>query len=220
MTEHDTLNRPLIGRRMLRGDENGSIIVVALLFLVILTFMGISAVETTVTENKIAVNDQLYKMAFYSADSGVYATPKVIRAFITEGDPLEAGSTDLPGITKILCPEGLDPDDCENKEFPEEDSSEDRFYRQIMGYVPHADSNDVRYELAPNTIEVDVKHIRVRQVAGGGAEFGAGYEGVGVGSMAGTSKEYGMYATAEAPRNSKAQVTSNYRYVIGVTGGL
>ena len=46
-------------------------VVSALLVLVILTIMGISAVTTSNIEVKIATNDQIHKMSFYAADGGV-----------------------------------------------------------------------------------------------------------------------------------------------------
>lgn len=52
-------------------DERGSTILLSMLILILLSFLGVSAVSTTVNELKIASNDQAYKKAFYNADSGV-----------------------------------------------------------------------------------------------------------------------------------------------------
>ncbi|MGD2187062.1 MAG: PilX N-terminal domain-containing pilus assembly protein [Desulfobacterales bacterium] len=51
-------------------NENGSAILVALLVLVLLTIIGMSATSNSNTELKITTNSQLYKTAFYAAESG------------------------------------------------------------------------------------------------------------------------------------------------------
>jgi len=57
--------------RSILANENGSVIVVAIIILVLLTLIGISAITTSTTEINIATNDQLNKMVFYTADAGI-----------------------------------------------------------------------------------------------------------------------------------------------------
>ena len=53
-------------------DESGSVtIIAAILILVIVTLVGLSAMDTTTVELTIAGNDQRSRIAFYNADSGV-----------------------------------------------------------------------------------------------------------------------------------------------------
>jgi Tfp pilus assembly protein PilX len=52
------------------SNEKGSVIVVAMIILALLTLIGVSAVTTSTTEVNIAANDQLNKMMFYTADAG------------------------------------------------------------------------------------------------------------------------------------------------------
>lgn len=56
-------------REMVKKDD-GSVIVWALLVLVLLTILGISAVSTSNSELSIAANGQLHQMAFFTAESG------------------------------------------------------------------------------------------------------------------------------------------------------
>ena len=49
---------------------HNAILVIALIMLVLLTLLGISATRTSDTELQIAGNDMLQKMAFYAAESG------------------------------------------------------------------------------------------------------------------------------------------------------
>jgi len=50
--------------------ENGSIILVALIMLVLLTVIGLSSFHTSIMESRIATNEQLHNIAFYKADGG------------------------------------------------------------------------------------------------------------------------------------------------------
>lgn len=51
-------------------NDNGSAILIALMILVLLTIIGMAATKNSNTELKITTNSQLYKMAFYAAESG------------------------------------------------------------------------------------------------------------------------------------------------------
>jgi hypothetical protein len=51
-------------------NDKGSALVVALLILVLLTLMGISATTTSTIEVQMAGNEKFHDMAFYAAESG------------------------------------------------------------------------------------------------------------------------------------------------------
>lgn len=53
------------------GQENGSVMVVTLLILVLLTIIGISANSTSITEVQISTNEQLSRICFYAAETGL-----------------------------------------------------------------------------------------------------------------------------------------------------
>ena len=52
-------------------DHSGVTLVIALMILLVLTLIGISAISTTTFETNIAGNNRLYNRAFYSSDAGV-----------------------------------------------------------------------------------------------------------------------------------------------------
>jgi hypothetical protein len=52
-------------------SNKGVSLVIALLILLVLTLIGISAISTTTFETNIAGNQRLYNRAFYTADAGV-----------------------------------------------------------------------------------------------------------------------------------------------------
>ena len=52
------------------NNQNGSVIVVAMIILALLTILGISSTNTSTLEVRIATNSQDYQLDFYVADSG------------------------------------------------------------------------------------------------------------------------------------------------------
>ncbi len=57
--------------RLTFQNQNGVSLVIALLILLVLTLIGISAISTTTFETNIAGNERLYNRTFYTADAGV-----------------------------------------------------------------------------------------------------------------------------------------------------
>jgi len=53
------------------NNEKGSVLIVAVIFLMLLTVLGIFATTTSTIELQISGNDKINKMVFYAADSGV-----------------------------------------------------------------------------------------------------------------------------------------------------
>lgn len=89
-------------------NENGYVIVVALLILSILTVIGTAALSNSITESKMATNSLIYKMNFYAAESGapVAAVRLKSESFLPEsefGNPdwSASGTLDLGNKTQF-----------------------------------------------------------------------------------------------------------------------
>lgn len=54
------------------NNEKGSALIIAVVFLMLLTVIGIFATTTSTLEIQIAGNDKISKMVFYAADSGIH----------------------------------------------------------------------------------------------------------------------------------------------------
>jgi hypothetical protein len=52
-------------------DQKGIALVVALIILLVVTFIGLAAISTTSYEAKIAGNERVYNNAFYVSDGGI-----------------------------------------------------------------------------------------------------------------------------------------------------
>jgi len=174
-------------------NEEGSALVLALLILVLLTLLGIAVTRQSAVELQIAGNYKVHKTAFHHADSGTYATPKLI------ADCIEADQ-DVGGINYL--------------------GGADTFYREIMGFDPYDAARDVRYTMSGFDIDVDVNRVGARNIAGGGVEFASGAEGIGVGSSGGVAILYDVDSLGNGPANSRSIIVSAYRLVVGVIGGL
>ena len=174
-------------------NEEGSALVLALLILVLLTLLGIAVTRQSAVELQIAGNYKVHKTAFHHADSGTYATPKLI------ADCIQADQ-DVGGINYL--------------------GGADTFYREIMGFDPYDAARDVRYTMSGFDIDVDVNRVGARNIAGGGVEFASGAEGIGVGSSGGVAILYDVDSLGNGPANSRSIIVSAYRLVVGVIGGL
>ena len=75
--------------KLILTNDKGSAILVALMILVLLTIIGMAATQNSNTELKITTNSQLYKMAFYAAESGW----QDMAVWIVQNNPPETSSS-------------------------------------------------------------------------------------------------------------------------------
>ena len=188
-------------QRNLLKNENGSVIVLALILLVLLTLLGLAVTRTTSIEVQVAANDEFSKIAFHNADSGTYVTPKLISDTIDEATNI----TTYPAITYLIADSGVS------------------FFRQVMGYDPYdggAPANlDIQFTLGGNNVQVDVKANGQEIIAGGSAEFASGAEGMGAGSTGGIALNFGMDSFGSGQWNAVSNIESDYKKVLGAAGG-
>jgi hypothetical protein len=193
-------------------NEEGSIMVIALLMLVFLTLIGIAATTSTEIETQISGNEKFHKMAFYHTDSGIYATPKLISLCVDNGAP-----SSISGITYLNA----------NGEADAGDSTlDDIFFNEIMGFDDllgrdsHDTACDMRFSLDNHNVDIDINRTGQQSVAGGGTEFGSGSEGVGTGSTGGVALLFAMNSFGKGPGSSQSNIDAVYRKVVGVAGGI
>jgi len=76
-------------------DEKGSVLVVGMLILIVLTLIGIAAINTSKVETDIAGNELSYKKEFYHADAGIsWAVNNATEGWATiynDGDDMTPG---------------------------------------------------------------------------------------------------------------------------------
>ncbi len=190
----------------LNNDENGSVIVVALFLMVIVSIIGVSATNISTVEVQIASNDHFYRIAFFNADSGPYAVPKLISRAVNTSTIQTAANF---GFAYIPYSGGAS--------LPSDGGT--RIYNQIYGFDTYDAENDVSFAgtQANTGTEVDIERLRQQSVIGGGAEFSAATEGIGAVSVA---VFYGLNSSGTGPRQSNSFVVGEYRKVVDMPGGL
>jgi len=80
--------------RLHRHNEAGSILVIAMVSLALLTVIGIAAITTGNLESEISGNEKTYQEAFYSAELGLVGGQTIIEALPNRG-ALQEGT--IPG---------------------------------------------------------------------------------------------------------------------------
>jgi Tfp pilus assembly protein PilX len=181
------------------NNQSGSAVVFALLILMVVTLLGLSASQTSTVEYQIANNDQLYHIAFHNADSGIWGTAKLISNAVNVSAIIPNGvGSEAPGITYT--------------------STAADFYNQIMNYTPYDNgTRDVNFGLSGVNAMVDARRTAEESVQGGGSEFAAGSEGIGVTTVA---VYYNLISDGTAPRSAVDSVDAIYRKMVGIPGGL
>ncbi len=124
--------------------EDGSVLIVALIFLVLLTLMGISATTTTNIELQIAYNEMTAKQNFYNAEA---AAMESIQELENAGEEIETPEgkswlhleTDLPEPDNILDSDNWDGAFAE----PGVDSDNEQKYMAIFEGIVTGGSLDV-----------------------------------------------------------------------------
>jgi len=192
------------------SGEGGSVIVIVMIFLALLTIFGISATNMSTNELKIANNDKNYKMAFYHAEGGVYAVAKWISQVVDDDTVPSSGDGNNFSY--------LDKDD------NNDDDLEKLYDEAILFNGTYDTSDDLEFEMAGisvgSTVRVDFRKTKPRAVSGEtAASLGEGTESVGTRSIA--SLPYWVVATANTTTNASAAITGKYIKVEGIiTGGL
>jgi len=113
------------------NNEEGFIMIVALVVLVLLTIIGTSATNNTSVELKISANDKFHKIAFYSAEAA--------RGYVAGNTGLYGSKNIAPGVSHYF------PNDTDPYEPNTDDPSQEYTlgsYQQFRGSVWYVGSSD------------------------------------------------------------------------------
>lgn len=192
------------------NEEQGSALVIALLMLVILTLLGITATTTSKVELKISGNDKLYRMAFYEADGSSLAGSELIEQNIEERDWTASGLTARVnvGIDCVLDGFGncLSRDHYLNTDIGTAIPSDTNRHAFIpAGHVPNDPSPHTNILMGGNTV----------LSTGSAVVLASGYEGMGKGAGGGGAWIiYDVRAQHEGFRNSSSRINLLWRHVM------
>jgi hypothetical protein len=187
----------------LLGNERGVVLVFALVLMLVVTIIGTSATMTSQVDLKLSGNTKVIRTSFYVADGGIQLTPKVISKIITARSLPEVDDTPL--ITYDA----------------------DNLLGKVMGYFktddPGTDISDIAMDQGTQgNLAVDITRQGTQYLSGGGVEFAAGTEGVGVGGAASAAIFYNFASkgtVGNSPNTTDTSIVAKYRKVAGVAGG-
>ncbi len=184
-------------------QEDGFILVLAIFMLALLSMIGIAAMMTTTTEVDLVRTERVDTETFYNAEVGLYIAAEIIERL--QGTETVTDDTFIDDNDTIIIRDGefmieaaradhVYDNSTDQWNWNWEDQTVDAVCRNRRRANTHAEYEpdieisagfletvgmDVDNSTRP-FIDIDVDKIMVRQMAGGGAEFGVGAEGAGV----------------------------------------
>ena len=88
--------------RLYRHNEAGSVLVIAMVSLALLTLIGVAAITTGNLESEISGNEKTYQEAFYSAELGLASGETLVQGLTTRAE-LQEGTVKGRYAKDILC---------------------------------------------------------------------------------------------------------------------
>ena len=191
-------------------NEGGSALVVALLMLVVLSLLGISATNTSEMEIQISGSDKLYKMAFYEAENGAQAGCELVEQNIEERD-WTVSALSARGNVGVDCIKDAF-DNCINRDHAMNSdigtaipSDVDRHAFIPAGHVAGSSEPHTNILMGGNTA----------LSTGSAVQLAAGYEGAGRGAGGGGALIiYDIRSQHEGVKNSSARINLQWRHVM------
>lgn len=197
--------RLLLGRLLdpIRKDERGVVLVFALVLMLVLTIMGASMSMTSQVDLTMSGNTKMIREAFYIAEGGIELSPKVLARIVAARSLPDTTETPLLTYDTV------------------------NLLAKIMGYIQTDDPSNNPPDLVMGhglggSVSVDFSRIRTLYLSGGGVEFAAGSEGVGIGGALSAAVLYDFDSTGTAGRSpalTASEVIARYRHVAGLPGG-
>jgi hypothetical protein len=190
------------------NNQRGSALVVALLMLVVLTLIGISATTTTTFELQIAGNDKLYKQAFYAADGATEMGGELIEQNIEDRD-WDFGEDGVSAVS---------PSNPLARGNVRLESPNPYMNREPMDGIPSDINRDAVY---PRTVINSDPHTNIKAVGnttlstGSAVQLIAGYEGKGKGAAGGGAWiTYDVRAERRDVHDTEVRVLLGWRHVL------
>jgi Tfp pilus assembly protein PilX len=179
------------------NNEKGSLMVIAVVILMLLTVIGISMTNTTSIELQIAGNDRLSKRAFYAADAGTELGIELLEQNIDAGG--FASTTSVPPLIVYTTNFYINSQTGAKDDPANIPTSANR---DVL--IPGVSGNNVYLRVYNNTA----------LSPGSAIQIAAGYEGKGKGLAGGGGfSVYDIRALAEGPNNSRSRVLLRWRHL-------
>lgn len=198
-------------------NEQGFVLVTALLIMLVLTIIGIVATTNTSLELQIAGNDKVHHKTFYEAEAGAVLGAEILeQAFncSTGFTQTSLNVTDLPAVNPTIrvYARGTPVDlILWNNEHPAPAD---------IGDITKA---DVAYPISNLVNGVETGYLYMggatTMVPGGALQMAAGYEGKGKSAgQGGVAKNFDIYSQFNGLVNSESIILFGWRHLVGSEG--
>ena len=204
-------------------NEDGFVLIVALVMLVILTLLGTFALNSTNIEIQIAGNDRVAKEVFYRAEGGVQSGFEVIEENLGCPTGFQATTTSIGGINII------DPQLAYHEQMTDLngvtawETAEGRSV--TLNDIPNDTIRAIRILNDPANGDDTTPHTNIATwgtttyLPGSGLQMAAGYEGKGKGAAGGAAIIiYDLHSQHLGVANSVARIASYWVHTIGQEG--
>lgn len=188
--------------------EQGSALVMSVLILLILSIIGVYAVNTSTVETKITGVERGLQEAFYTADSGepigVFLTKTIL-----QDDPQDINTLGQPWSDVIT-----DSNFISSREIYT--NATDRNWDEDIDSTGDSDNLGL-----PSYVQllVDIDRLEAHHMPGGGVEFAAGYEGIGLGGGGDVGILYSVDSRGTySVRGAESELHAGYLHVPGIVG--
>lgn len=204
-------------------NEEGFVLVTALLIMLVLTIIGIAANRNTSTELQIAGNDRTHKQTFYEADGGTEFAAEVLEQNIACIDFDDTA----PGTTSVVTPGPGPAGSIVLDNSIAVSGSSLRLWQNGIGTWAGAGSSypadDARDMWFPPEYQPGEPHTNITVEGtselntGGSIIMAAGYLGLGrsIGS-GGVKLEYEIFSQRVGRNNSESVIRVEWRHVVGM----
>jgi len=199
-------------KRITGNKEQGFVLILVLMLLVITSILGIVALRTSTVEIQIAGNDKVMKQTFYEADGG-----SELGARLTEEN--------------ISCPQGFANDGIAISSTPNSNTDndvyvEDKHFSNEDDYSLEIDDTTAnRHAYFPAGYSTGDTHTNLLFASksvlnpGNASQSMAGYEGRGRGAATGGGQIItDIWSQHYGKTKSEALVQSQWRHIIGIEG--
>jgi Tfp pilus assembly protein PilX len=177
---------------MTKRDNDGFILITVLLLLLVLTILGIAAINTSTVENVLSGNVRLRERNLSKADAGAEISSGLIERSVRESD--------ITGFTNIVSPTFAS-------------TSPDYLPNELRAIAFDPDTQDLAFTVDSQNVTVDIDKMYSKWIGGTAIEFASGYEGAGKSAGSGFYTFYRINATGFGLVLSNADVGTIYRYV-------
>jgi len=183
-------------------DNSGSALIMAIMMLVLLTIIGLSALNNTDLELSIAGNEKAHKMAFYFAEGGNEISKELVEVAIEERGWLSESGTEIT----------LDKVTVTDKDFFLSNQNIVASSHYPDPSTPAYIDAIVDFGTGTTGLLFDVNTVLS---SGGALQMIAGYEGKGKGSASGGAWAiYDIRSQHDGPNNSQARVWSQWLHLL------